>query len=822
MPRYTVQSPDGRTFTVEAPEGATKEQVMAKVQQAAKASPAKPKGDARGSGWGAQFLEGVLPGSSEALGGVFKALSDNSPDWMFYGKGLEERKKKGKPNRSLSESYDAGHHEAREDNKAWALKHPKGATAAQLGGFGAGMIIPTTKVAAGASLAQKAAAASKAGGIYGLASGAASSEGDGIGNKLLDAGTTGLIGTMTGAVTPYLLKGAGIATRPLKWITDPVVRKAGQAMETVAPYIPGRWGKALGAEGAQLARDPVEKAANTHLDTDLRQGTNPDTGKPWTPTDVRSEVARRQAHGVPAAPADIHESARRSFGAAARAPGPATAAVRRAIDRRQAASSQRVATHISDTLGPTTNVEKQAEALKDHALEVSRPLYDISDAHPVDYVNEMQELLSRPSARDALQVAGRQLQDEGIDTTAHGLVQDADGVFSVGRAPSMPLYDRLKGVLDGTVYAGKSPMATPDITRQSRGAATIRSKLLQLMDGDGNGPRIPQAGTDIVPPPQGGPLDSIRPQGAPEVPQIADGLPKPPPAPSGAPRLPAPGPADPLPGNPFPVPFEEPAPSTFGRRLTPDEPVAPGQAPPSYTVPEEGLNPYWKPARDAYAGPIAAKEALELGETMAKEGGEDISNALSDVTGTQRDFFRLGHRSGLAKDVKDLGDWGNAAARVAGSASKREGLAAAHGGLASELLDRTNAEHEAHQTWKAVRGNSMTADREAEMAAQDQQIEGLAKGFLQMVSGRPGQGAGTALGSLMKGGTDTGAVKGRIAEVLGETDPTKLDGAIKDMLRERARRRMVEKGANKATQRGSRVFGSLLGTNLTEPLDDTQ
>jgi len=157
---------------------------------------------------------------------------------------------------------------------------------------------------------------------------------------------------------------------------------------------------------------------------------------------------------------------------------------------------------------------------------------------------------------------------------------------------------------------------------------------------------------------------------------------------------------------------------------------------------------------------------------------------------------------------------------VAGSARKREGLQAAHGPLADDLLSRTGAEHEAHQTWKAVRGNSQTPDRLAEMAAQDQQIESAAKGVFQALAGRPGEGTLTALKALAGGDRKVAEVKGKIAETLGETDLDKVMQAMRGIGRERARRTVVDRNAAQATQRTSRLLGEILGTNLITPADD--
>lgn len=807
----TVTLPDGRRVDVQTDDP----QRAAKIAHGWATQNPRPERTAKNeaAGVAGNYLDGILPGSAGFVRGASEVLKNAVKAPFSDAVDFEPGKAYARGQRFQADRQRM----ARED-------HPTASNAAAWTGMGAGLFLPASKIARGASLGQKALAGAKTAGAYGAASGAMSSQKEGLLGKAEDAVSSGLIGAATGAAFPYALRTASVLAQPLRPLTDPVVRAAGKGLRAVGERLPGRLGSTLASEGTQLARDPIRATAHRVMDTDLRSAINPATGRFYTPQEVAQEVGSRQANNIPASMADVHESARRSFGGAARAPGPATAAVRRAIDQRQEQATQRMTQHIQETLGPTANVEAQADALKGYAREISQPLYDISDAQPIPFVRELQELMARPSARDALQVAGRQLRDEGEDLTAYGLRELPGDVFEIAKVPTMPMYDRVKSVLDETVYAGNSALAQPDVTRASRGAATIRSRLLQLMDGDGSGPRYPQPGTDIVP---AGPQGAMTAPGGAPSPSQALGLPQAPPVPSRA--LPAPSESLPAPMGQSGLPMvpnnpiaPTPSPRDFGQRLSPEiEGVAaPGRTPPSPAVPPEGLNPYWKPARDAYAGPTQARQAMELGEELATAGGDDIANRIADLTGTHTEFFRLGHRSGLAEDVKSLGDWGNAAARISGSAKKREGLAAAHGGRAEGLLERTLGEHEAHQTWKAVRGNSATPDRLAEMTAQDQQIEGAAKGIFQALAGRPGEGITTALRALGSGDRNAAEVKGRIAETLGSTDLDEITAAIREMARERARRSKVDRNAARSGQQASRFLGSVLGTNMIEPAED--
>lgn len=905
----TVRLADGREIQVDT----TDPQQAAKVAHSFGQSNPHPEATTKNelAGVAGHYLDGMLPGASGFVRGTREAIV-NAAQAPFSDK----------VDFHPLQSYHEGQAFQEARSKMAERDHPTASGVASGAGIAAGVVLPASKIAKGATMGQKMLAGAKTAGGYGLLSGAMSSKAEDLMGKAGDAVSSGLTSLAVGGVAPLALRGAGALAKPFKPFTyGPLIDLAGKGMAKAGPMLPGRLGRMVADEGAQLSRDPIKAAANVAVDHDLRAAPNSATGRNWTPMEVATEVRRRQAMGVPAAPADVHESARRSFGAATRSPGPATAAVRQAIDKRQAESTARMAGHIADTLGPTTNVEAQADLLNRQGREAAAPLYDISNAQHVPYVKELQELMSRPDASDALQQAGRMMRNEGMRPSKLGIVESKDGIFSMGRTPKPQAYDYVKTALDSSVGALENPLASSHDRRAARGSSMIRSRLLELMDGDGSGPRIPQPGSDIMPQtPPGSPMAppaNMRPQDAlpgqprlpeppprpaPEqqmpgavqgqqMPQLTQGepgvhlppldLPKPPP------RMPLDAPAGPV--NPMPeeasqramVPYEAPGlpggagstppalyeapgvpgghgstspalyeapggpgghgasvpdhlggewrevedPFDFGQRLHPEEDVAAAgpkarKARRVSFVPDEGLNPYWKPARDAYAGPIQNRKAMELGEKMAGDEADDIGNRMAELPGSQGDFFRLGHRSGLVPLVKSVGDWGNAAAKVRGSLSKRESLAAAHGDRAEGLLDRSDAEHEAHQTYKAVRGNSQSLDRAAEMAAQDQQIEDAARGVLQAIAGNPGVGISAAFKALGNGDRRAAEVKGHISKILAETDDDSIALAMRGLYRERARQSVVSRNAASATQRSSRFLGDVMGTNIIAPFDD--
>lgn len=758
--KLRVRSPDGRTFVVQAPAGATEEEILSRVQARAKTPKGFPKAPPslkdQAAGVAGNFLDGILPGSagfvrgaSEVLKNAVRAPFDASEDF------------------EPGKAYAKGQRFQEDRQKAAARDHPTASNWAAGAGIGAGILLPAAKIAKGATLAQKVKAGAKTAGAYGALSGAMSSKAEGITDKVTDALSSGALSGLVGAALPVGGKVAGTLASPFRPIVQPVVRKVGEGMEALGTVLPGALGGWVSREGSQLARDPVEAAANLHLGKAIRTAQHPQTAAPLRPAQVPGEVGRRQALGVPAVAADLDTGLQRRLRVATREPGPVLQSVRSAIDERQRKESERAARHLDAALGPIANVQQQAQSLNEQARRAAAPLYERSDAQAIPLVPELQELFSRPTGRQAIDHARTSLQDQGQRPVTMGRIMNPDGSWSEGQVPTMQAYDQAKTFLDDAIFASRSPFATPDVQRDARGATAIRKRLLELMDGaDG----LPQ-----------GPLGSAgaaKGEEALDVAASAEGVPGP----------------------------------WTGQRLHPETEGG------ASAVPAEGLNPYWKPARDAYAGPVQNRKALELGEELIKSDAQDIAARLGNMSPDQVQHFRLGHRSGLAGDVKSLRDYGVASKRLAGSLEKREALEAAHGpDKAQALMDRLDPEMDATATWQTIRGPIRGGNISAETGGQ---IEDGASGILQMLAGRPIAGALSMGRALLKGDRSGPAVEGHVARVLAEPSVPALTSAMRSVQREEARKAVVSRNAGRAMQQGGRFLGGVLGTNMVEPVDD--
>ncbi|HTS09303.1 MAG TPA: hypothetical protein VMP68_27310, partial [Candidatus Eisenbacteria bacterium] len=66
------------------------------------------------------------------------------------------------------------------------------------------------------------------------------------------------------------------------------------------------------------------------------------------------------------------------------------------------------------------------------------------------------------------------------------------------------------------------------------------------------------------------------------------------------------------------------------------------------------INPYYKAARDAYSGPAALKDALNLGEKIMTMHPEDIEKDFGEMSEAEKEHFRIGAAQAYSDKVGDL------------------------------------------------------------------------------------------------------------------------------------------------------------------------
>jgi hypothetical protein len=447
-----VKLADGRVINVQSDDP---EQAARLAHEWGKSNPRKPSEPQettwqdRVGGLAGNYLDGILPGASGFARGVREA-GLNAIQAPFSDEVDFEPIK----------SYNAGKRFQEQRNKRAQAADPTLNSGAQVTGMVAGLVLPATKIAGGASMGKRALEGAKTAGAYSAASGAMSSDADTLGGSVTDSVSSGLTGASVGAAFPLAGRWATAAARPFKPIADPLLRASGRGLQSVAarlPKAPPRVREALAIEGAQLARDPTRAVANRQLGQQLTDGINPATGQPFTLDEIVAEVAERHSAGVPGVPADIHEAARRSLGAAVRTPGPATSRVRTMIADRQAASGSRLSGQVREALGPTANIDAQAEAIRDAAKAQAGPLYDAAYAAPGASDSVIAGIVGNQSnaMKSALSHARELALRENRDPTTLGFDLDDAGEVILTKVPSFETLDLVKRGLEGVADKGR-------------------------------------------------------------------------------------------------------------------------------------------------------------------------------------------------------------------------------------------------------------------------------------------------------------------------------------------------------------------------------
>jgi hypothetical protein len=250
MPRLRITGPDGRTVVLNAPDGATREQIQAKVDQikaqwsrpADQPEPAAPSGP-EVSGWesaGRGALQGLTFGFSDELYGA----GAGAIDWL-KGDGFNYAKNRDEVRAANARAQEAnpGAYLAGEIGGAVALPFGAAGVAARGGSVGRGLARATGLAPEAAAttlpgrIAQGAGQGARAGATFGLGtSNADLTEGD-IGGTLLETGKGAVGGALVGgALTPLVDAGAALVrrvTQPIRGYSNPravAAEKFGEAM----------------------------------------------------------------------------------------------------------------------------------------------------------------------------------------------------------------------------------------------------------------------------------------------------------------------------------------------------------------------------------------------------------------------------------------------------------------------------------------------------------------------------------------------------------------------------------------------------------------
>ncbi|VXD02801.1 hypothetical protein [Sphingomonas sp. 8AM] len=467
---FEVMGPNGETYEVEAPEGATEQDVIAQVQKASRLAPddeaayaslaANPRtGKAELKAFAAEkgitlrdgdidaFLAARNKGSRVSKRVVYEnlpkapkaSLAQNigaavgtALDGVLPGVARTDRGIHGVINNAVQsaigdETFDpAAAFQQGKDEQDYAqarfgVDHSDASTVASGLGMVAGLTLPEARVVRGAGLLPGMANAALTAGGYGALSGVLNETGGGnLENMALGAGVGGVIGAGGTLALRGAVNAAGAARR-----TIPGADATARFLENVPRRFRGRPQAQPGdAARAQAERILAQELPSGTIATGMGSG-----NLPATPDNITAEVARRTAMGVPAVPADVTEPGRRITSWALQGNGPSTSRARQLLMARQAGQGTRIRGHITDELGPAVDPIRAVDDINRRASAEAAPMYAEAYAQPMVLTPQMRGIMQTPAFQDAVPHAIRNIRNAQRNPEALGFVMRNDGTL---------------------------------------------------------------------------------------------------------------------------------------------------------------------------------------------------------------------------------------------------------------------------------------------------------------------------------------------------------------------------------------------------------
>jgi len=758
--QYDIQTPDGKTITVEGPEDATDDELIAFAQSqiAASGSAQYAKGpvevkkpvaaiaptpvagkmtpgatklkaaqDALGGSGGMQsiLMNGASFGLSDEISGVANALG-NIVSAPFTG------------NFDPSQAYTDARDVERGRIASALDQYPvAGNIGLVLGGFAGGN--PGAAVAA----APNALAAIRSGATTGAIGGAIGGWGSGEGTEGSAVGGVlgGTFGSVLGGAIPIAVNGLA---------------------------------RSVGGIGRLVGRDPgvARQVVGQALANDANTGAQ-----------AGAIMDRAHSLGVPMMLADTGDNARGLLASVGRQPGASRTITLDAIGQRQAGQGERIRGAIERDLGPITNGFDQSDALMQGARARAGPLYDEAYAQPGVMSEELQSLLQTPTGRAALSRAHRIAADERRDPGAMGLLMDADGNVTLNPTPAREIgnADAARAELDAAQEQYRA-------VRGNAGGGTVESAR-QRVEAAREGLRNAQQSL------AGAPVEGSNAETPVFTVQTLDYVKR--------------GIDDVL----------NEKKNAFGR-LQLDEAGRAIEGVRRQFVSEVDLlhpGPYQE-ARSVYAGPAAAREALETGAESLNKSPQEISRQLSYYGDNEREMFGQGYRNQLANSIDRRVDDADKARAILGTPAKRDALSEVFPGEGlSQFTETLGAEQAGNQTFRSVTGGSQTAER----LAYDAQTGD--PGLAETVVDATLRGSKDGLWSTIVNGLQSARevsrygvgeagnrVRQSVASLLTETDPAELSRIMAE-----ANAEVIARQARSAQiTAGGAVVGGQLGRGV--------
>ncbi|MCP4407470.1 MAG: hypothetical protein GY807_06870 [Gammaproteobacteria bacterium] len=189
-------------------------------------------------------------------------------------------------------------------------------------------------------------------------------------------------------------------------------------------------------------------------------------------------AAQLDEMGQSAMPMDLAPNIRETAEGMASMPGPAKTLVKSALDERAAGASQRVIGATDQALGQPIDTLAAADDIIARRSAAAKPLYDAAYAKPVPYTRDLETLLKRPAAAQALRKAQTLAANEGVASQQWFANIADDGKVTIERVPDIRQLDLTKRALDDMIDGAKRA----GNNNEARILTGLKTDLVGMMD----------------------------------------------------------------------------------------------------------------------------------------------------------------------------------------------------------------------------------------------------------------------------------------------------------------------------------------------------
>jgi hypothetical protein len=504
------------------------------------------------------------------------------------------------------------------------------------------------------------------------------------------------------------------------------------------------------------------------------------------PDDVTGALTEARELNIPMSLADTNPNLRELAGAAVRRSPTASSFAEDALLPRARGQYDRFTSAVETNLGPTTNIPLRSAEMMGQARTAASDLYERAYANPVPSTPELDAVLGTPFGRQALGRARTIAANERRSPDELGFALDDQGNVALNPRPNDAIAQHLaaRAEFDAAQDAYRA-------ARQDPGADIDRAR--DRMMGARENLRVAESRLNAAPDPSS--AASVPAYTTQTLDYVKRGMDD--------------------------VLEEQRNPITG--RLTLDEAGRAQNGVRQQLLGEvDRLNPDFAQARQAYAGPMASREALERGGDAYALHPDELGMQVANQSPEHLSQMQLGYRGAMVDHAGRVRDSGNPWDATLGSPMARDRLGAMFPDNpgADRMLRLLDLEKQLQQTTNAVLGNSRTARNQIA----DQSFAGspMAESALHAGAAFATQGAslpGTAarmIGSGLKDrfalgvGKRAEAKADAIAPVLLDPDPGAAVTKVMEMLaQQRAFQAFVEKSAPKQTMG---LFGRAVGS----------